>query len=249
MRDDPWFLVEAGRFQDALRAFDKIEAEGTWSQRRLALGNKALTLLAMGLNREALAAFETLDRLLETGAQGGRELLRCAQAHWLLGDKARARSTAARNLDLVLAGNTTRTSSTWAVFDALFVFFLGAAMDDKPSLASAARYLTAISENMQAKQPNAALISCVLGSATLDSTIKVWTGSPSLNLAAGRAGEDAYIRRVLPEILFYAAAGERARGNDQRAIDLLKICTALPNPLIVMEWYLARCEHRSMFRH
>jgi len=240
MESNPWHLVESGRFEQALDEYRKLALRNT-PQKFAALNNQAIVLLAMGRTVDALRAAEAADSFAQSmKPRGHRGLLPCAQIRWLLGDKAGARGAAVLNLELISSGEIEYATSAGAAADALFVLFVGATLEDEECVNAATTYLTDLLRRLHPTLPNAVLLNCVLREGKLESVIRAWFGISSLQKAVQRSHDEAYYRRALPEVLFHIATGERARGHEKACQDLLKACSEIPNPLIVMEWYLAR---------
>lgn len=248
MERDPWSLIECGRFEEALAAY-KVSPSEQPQLKYASLNGQVTALLAMGKAEEALKAAEIADAFAQSMKPAGhRRLLRCAQIRWLLGDRTGARATAMSNLKLIRAGKIKYATSIGALTDALFLFFIGASLKDTNCSTAAINYLTAVSKRQHGALPNAILVKGVLGMETLESVLQAWLGISSLKRAVARCDGDPHARRVLPEILFYVAAGERDRGSEDRCQELLAVCSTLPNPFIVTEWYLAGYE-RQLAQH
>lgn len=56
------------------------------------------------------------------------------------------------------------------------------------------------------------------------------------------ARDDLYKRRLLVQALFYLATEARSEGREEPCHTLMRQCAALGNPVIEIEWYLARSE-------
>jgi tetratricopeptide (TPR) repeat protein len=68
------------------------------------------------------------------------------------------------------------------------------------------------------------------------------TEQSTATAALRAARDDVLFRRQLVQALFYFAAAERAAGRERACRAAMKRCAALENPIIEIEWYLARAD-------
>jgi hypothetical protein len=82
----------------------------------------------------------------------------------------------------------------------------------------------------------------VLGEKSFAEMLVDGIGSPDLETCVQIARTDLLKRRFLCQALFYGACRERGAGNETACMEKMQACFHLENPIIEVEWYLARGE-------
>jgi len=85
-------------------------------------------------------------------------------------------------------------------------------------------------------------VSMVLGAQPFEKTLTDGIGASDLEICIKMARTDLLKRRHLCQALFYGACREREAGNETACMDKMQACFHLENPIIEIEWYLARGE-------
>ena len=87
-----------------------------------------------------------------------------------------------------------------------------------------------------------ALALFALGQKTEEEVLVELFGTNDLQESVRQATTDLLKRRRLVQSLFYFATRNRAEGNEKQCRIRMLTCFELENPVLEVEWYLARAE-------
>ncbi|MGH6934415.1 MAG: hypothetical protein ACREEE_18520, partial [Dongiaceae bacterium] len=209
--------------------------------------DRAMVLMIMGRLKEALEGYERAYQLEQLHLKGRAKsyLLHNATVHWLLGSRQGAIDAIRRAVDGILDKSIGYADIAGGVSQGLLLWYFGVTANDVKACDDACAYLS-----MLAKGPNAyywpgPLAKFVIGEMALEETLERAAGSRSLAVCSTNASNSVLKRRQLCQCLFYNAVRRRASGDEKGCFDYMSRTFELENPLIELEWYLARAEVQS----
>jgi hypothetical protein len=238
-----WDLVLAHRFQEALAAYDAtISASHVVSY--LDLANRATVQLCLGQLPEALAGFQRANVL------AGNDLAKDHSAYlhsigvvqWLLGDRQGAVHTFKAAAEGVLTGSIIYADNAGGVSQGLLLFYAGITSKDQTATEFSVKYLGKLAEKTRIAYWPGPLALLVLGLKPITDILTDCFGTTDLRQATQMSQQDLLRRRELVQVLFYVATMEREAGKDAECFSRMVECTRVPNPILELEWYLARAE-------
>ncbi|HTV43138.1 MAG TPA: hypothetical protein VMF08_21415 [Candidatus Sulfotelmatobacter sp.] len=86
------------------------------------------------------------------------------------------------------------------------------------------------------------IIMMILGEQPFEEVLKTGSGSLLLAECIENAEVDLLKRRRLCQTLFYSACMDRNNGDETACMEKMWACFRLENPILELEWYLARVE-------
>jgi hypothetical protein len=216
-----------------------------------AMANLAAALLAMRRYEEALPLFERVDAderadKIARGRPGRRKEMSCI--HWFLGDRAKAIALMRGLVDGILDRSIQYGDAAGGVQQGFLLYYM-AIMDRQPETASfaldylrnrAKRFVTA--KGLEIKVWPAPMAQYYLGRIDFSELLTAATGFGELRAAIAAADDDILSRRQLCVALFHDGVMRRAEGAEELCLGRMRQCYALEDPLIELEWYLARYE-------
>jgi tetratricopeptide (TPR) repeat protein len=240
----PKELLFAHRYEEAAVAFRCEIASHPELNFFAELGR---ALLGQGLFAEALDAFKQADQFPRDTNMGIFSCLREeGAALWLMGRKQEALTGWRKAVDGVLDGTVRYGDAAGGVTQGLLMWFGAVTLGDGPQKASALSYLktkTVKQEPFEAwPRP---LATMVLGQTPPADVLHFVSKGRDLNSALKRAKEDLLTRRRLCQYLFYSGCQARETGDERSCLASIKKCAELENPILEVEWHLARSELRA----
>lgn len=241
--DHGWELLKAGHAGDAAAEFDRLirsqpVPELSW------LVNRGLSLAACGKFREAADSLMQADNLaLRPKATGFRYLSKIAQLLWLAGERRRALEVSRQDVEEIRDGKREYGDFAGGVSNGLVLFFAGVTLRDSGNIELALKFLRSLAKNRArlAAWPGP-VARFVLSGTTLGHLLTRASGLGDLKWALHKTQSDLVARREMTQALFYAATKFRFDGLEDRCLELMTACGEIPNPLIELEWYIARSE-------
>jgi hypothetical protein len=76
----------------------------------------------------------------------------------------------------------------------------------------------------------------------IDEILQEKYGEGDMNLLENSALSDFLLLRELCQVLLCHATGKRLTGAENECLALMRRCSSLENPLVQIEWFLARGE-------
>jgi tetratricopeptide (TPR) repeat protein len=174
------------------------------------------------------------------GHPGRRMDISCA--HWLLGDRARGIALMHKFVEDSLRGRITYGDAAGGVTQGLILFYMGASVDDSASQSLSLTYLRNRAKRRAINLWPGPVARYYLDEVRLQDMLADAAGHPDVPNAVAAAGTHLLKRRQLCQALFHDAARKRAEGREAECLERMRQCHDLEDPLIELEWYLARGE-------
>lgn len=245
---DPWELVIAHRYTEALAAYDARLQGGV--ENSLELANRSTVLLCLGRLSEALEGFQRADNLAAQRLHGETRpyLDKIASIFWLLGRRDKAIQLLTSAVDGVLNGSIKFADNAGGVTQGLLLWYAGVAASDDSAKEHSRKYLRKLTNSARIKQWPGPLAFFVLGEIMPENLLLELFGTSELNTLINKAKVDLLNRRRLVKALFYLATCRRSAGSQDESHAEMVRCATLENPILEIEWYLARAETEPAFR-
>jgi tetratricopeptide (TPR) repeat protein len=240
---DPWDLISAHRYEDALGEYDKRSAN-VCSGDRLELAGRATALLCLGRLDEALVSFAKANQiaLRELGGESAPYSQSIATVEWLLGRRKEAIETLRTEIHGLQRGSIKFTDLAGGVSPGLLLWHAGITAKDAEVIHDAIRYLCWLSRKQRASYwPGPLALVALEHKAFDDILVETWN-TTNLESIALEVTSDLFNRRKFVQALFYVATKRRKEGREGECRELMVRCANLENPIIENEWYLARGE-------
>jgi len=161
---------------------------------------------------------------------------------WLLGRRDDAIATFKYGADSVLDGSLKFGDNAGGVSHGLLLWYAGVTAPDNSARDHALRYLAKLAKRPGIKWWPGSLALFALHQKAPEEVLAEACGTPEVEEAIKVASSDLLKRRSLAKTLFYMAVRERAGGREEECRTLMVQCAVLENPIIEVEWYLARAE-------
>jgi hypothetical protein len=236
----PWNLILAHRYAEALSLYDRQRLRGTLEA--VDEANRATALLCLGQLSEALDGFRLANDIATRKQPGETQpyLNDIGTVLWLSGNRTEALGVFRRSVDGVLDGSIQFADNAGGVTQGLLLWYAGVSIPDPSSTSDALQYLSGLLKKPRAKQWPGALAALVLDKITEESVMLEATSGAS-DLKHPRPS-NLLARRQLVQVLFYAGVKARKTGDDAASRQKFRACAEMENPILQMEWYLARAE-------
>ena len=239
----PKDLLFAHRYTEAVEAYRAHLLQHPEQDYYPGLGR---ALLCLGLFPEALSAFKKAN---EIGSQRIKGSVPCineiATALWLSGGKNNAKQQWQNATQGILNGSIHYGDAAGGVTQGLLLWYAAVTLNDADTREYALKYMRSlISKKVYGSavlwpRPIAMM---VLGDCSFEKVLEIGVGSCVLDDCIKEAKNDLLKRRRLCQTLFYSACRERESGIETKCIKMMLTCCNLENPIIELEWYLARKE-------
>jgi hypothetical protein len=125
---------------------------------------------------------------------------------------------------------------------ALLLWYGGVSCGDNNSVALAIEYMKKSIKRQSARAMPGPLAKFILQGMTIEEILLEKYGSSDLKLLEVHANTNLRLRRDLCEVLLCLATEARSRKNEDACLALMRRCARLENPLLQIEWFLARGE-------
>jgi tetratricopeptide (TPR) repeat protein len=251
----PWELIPAGRYEEALSGLNELRRTGVDYDWRTA-GERGTALLCLRKYEDAISAYDEANRMArgeerqrlrrigKDSSNGLAEpfLIDLGASQWLADRKGAAVETWQRAVSGVLDGTIFMGDMAGAVTQGLLLWFAGISMGRPDIAKEATKYLANRARRSRIKLWPGPLALLVMERVTASSVLTEKFGSDDLDRLSDRAAGDLLTRREFSQFLFYCAMAHRAKGDATHCKELLGRCVRLKNPIIEIEWYLARGE-------
>lgn len=209
--------------------------------------------LALGDYKGALPLYERMDnhrradkRIAENA--GWTNYLACI--HWMLGERAKGIELFGQLVDGILDGSIEFGDIAGGVQQGLLLYYMGVTAGDEAAKAKALKYLRNRAKRMAIKAFPGPVARYYLGEIDFAAVLVAATerlspqraGTPDLAAAMELARTDLLTRRFMCVALFHEGMKARVGGDESHCMARMRECFGLENPLIELEWYLARFE-------
>jgi hypothetical protein len=234
-------LLESHRFREAIEACQRGLADDP--DDLAAVDTMASALLGAGDYARAMSFFQRMDdyeRNELEGHQGRRMDISCLL--WCMNDHPPALALMRDMVNGVLDGSINYGDAAGGVTQGLLLYYMSITMREENSAALALRYLRNRARRSAARLWPGPLARYMLGEIKWDAVLTAATKRGDLASATQRAHDDLLSRRQLCAALFHDGIKRRAQGAEDLCLQRMQQCIALKDPLIELEWYLARYE-------
>lgn len=237
-----WSLAEAGRYERALHAYDEVKSRGL----KLPHGhdaNRGLLLLCLKKYEEALAQFREADELSNSrhNRYEGSYLDHIGVAQWLMGRHQDAVIAWRNRVSGIWSGQILYTDLTGGASDGLLLWYAAVTLKDRDLLKYTRDFLHKVSSLGRLSPWPGPLVHLALGATSAEAIMQEHFRYKTLG-AWLRGNADMLRRRALVNSVFYSAVNRRADGQEHECQKMMSEVVQMKNPLIELEWYLARGE-------
>jgi len=238
----PKELLFAHRYPEAVEAYQSHLRQHPEQNYHGGLGD---ALLCTGNFSDAAAAFRTANDIEHRELKESSPFInQIGTAMWLAGDKRGAMTEWRRAVDGILDGSIQYGNMAGGASQGLLLWYAAVTLKDSGEHEYALKYLDRLKRKKVylAEAWPRPVVAMVLGEKSLPEILASGIGSPDLGTCIQVARTDLLKRRFLFQALFYRACREREAGNESACMEKMRACFHLENPIIEVEWYLARGE-------
>jgi hypothetical protein len=210
-----------------------------------AVGTLSRALLSARSYQEALPALErigTHERRDKVALGLSGRQLDIACLHWLMGNRLTAIMLMRGAVHGILDHSIKFGDAAGGVEQGLLLYYMGLTADDPDSVPFAIKYLRNRAKRAAIHVWPGPLARYYLGDLGFEDVLAAATGQRNLADAIKVARTDLLKRRQLVGALFHDGVKKREEGAEEQCMARMRECYALEDPLIELEWYLARHE-------
>jgi hypothetical protein len=240
---DPWQFLAEGRFTEAVAFFEKRQPmwldkdwrePSTMATAYLCLREyeKAAVMLSLA-NAMAAIAEKSKDRPL-LDKEGG--------ALWLAGKKEEGAALWQKSVLGVMDGTIIYADFSGGIGNGLLLWHAGVSLSRKDLIADAERFLKKASKRAKAQSMPGPLAQLVLHGKPIVEILQEKYGEGNIDVLENSAPSDPLLRRELCQVLLCLATAKRLAREESECRALMRRCSSLRNPLVQIEWFLARGE-------
>jgi tetratricopeptide (TPR) repeat protein len=240
---DPWHLISARQYEEAVAAYDAILAAG--ENYHAIVANRSIALLCLGRLPEALEGFATANDIArqDRGAPKSAPYLSdMGTVLWLMGHRSVAKELYRSAADGIRYGTIGYADASGGVGQGLLLWYAGITTKDRNATEHALDYLTRLAKKSRIKFWPGPLAQFVLGRQSIKELLRETFETDNLREITERAKSDIFTRRHLIQALFVLGTQRRKRGDRDGCRRAFQQCAELENPHVDEEWYLAAAE-------
>jgi tetratricopeptide (TPR) repeat protein len=238
--NDPYELVLAHRYEEALAAYDAGLSPGK-GRTAPDVANRATVLLLLGRLPEALAEYRRANQLMSR-LDPAAYFNEIGTVLWLMGKREEAMDIWRTEIDDTLNGTASYGDFAGGVSQGLLLWYGGVTMRDAAMQQYAKGYLHNRCTRIEISRYPGPIAKFALGRIPFEDVLDAATGTRTLHDAVNRAKRDLLKRRELVQAIFYLATSKREAADEHGCIETMALCASLENPTVENEWYLARHE-------
>lgn len=241
----PWEMILAHQFSEAAKIYE-TQLESKPGDAGL-LGGHATALLALGKFEEALKRASQANAIESAEMKGETQpyIEMVGSILWILGRRDEAIQTLRTAVDGVIDGSIKYADNAGGVSQGLLLWYAGVTAADEKSKTYALKYLSKLTKKSRVKYWPGPLALFALGQMPEEEVLVELCGTNDLQESVRQAKDDLLKRRCLVQSLFYFATQKRAKGNEEQCRIGMAKCTDMENPVLEVEWYLARAEKQN----
>jgi tetratricopeptide (TPR) repeat protein len=242
-------MLSAHRYEEALKKFEEELAIDPRDNG--ALAGHARALQCLGHYAEALEELKKANAVEASyGTRTPHYLQIIGGLQWLLGRQTEAIQTFKTGMDGILDGSIQFSDAAGGISHGLLMWYAGISALDRGAQDYAYNYLRKLGKGFRAGSWPGPIGHFILGRNSREEVLEAACETHELAEAIKAAKTDLLKRRQLVQALFYFATWERAEGREEECLSLMRQCAELENPIIEIEWFLARGEvtPKSIFR-
>ena len=238
----PIDMIHAHRYADALAVYE--DRLGRHPNDNGSLAGHAIALQCMGRYERALEEFKRANLVATTtGTRTPHYLQRIGGLEWILGQREEAMLTFKSGVDGILDGSIQFGDMAGGMSHGLLLWFTGMCIPDRGAADYAHNFLLKLCKHSKSKSWPGPIGHFILGRKGQDDVLSAACETPTpLDKAIAVAKTDLLVRRHLVQALFYFAVKHRAEGREEEYRKEMKRCAYLENPIIEIEWFLAKHE-------
>jgi tetratricopeptide (TPR) repeat protein len=220
-----------------------LKLAGSAHPERLDVVARAKCLLCLGRFKEALESYQLAHHLATSELQGsGGYLDWIGAVQWLMGQRAEGMITWRAHCQGLLDDTIQYADLAGGVGPGLLVWYGAVTTGDQEQLSFARRYLRGRSRRSVAKYWPGPIAKLVLGDYSFSQVLVAGELTDNLQKAIKRSRSDVLACRRLINATFYFGVDHRAHGDEDKCMEMLRLCADLNNPEVEVAWYLARGE-------
>jgi hypothetical protein len=238
----PKQLLFAHQYYEAVEAYESHLRQHPEQNYYPGLGN---ALLCLSRFTEAVSALRKAHEIESSRTKGNPAFLnQIGTAMWLAGDKRGAIAEWHRAVSGILDGSSLYGDLAGGATQGLLLWYGAVSLKDRGEHEYALEYFRYLQHretygHVLWPRP---IFEMVLGEKSFEDILMDGIGSPDLETCVEVARTDLLKRRFLCQALFYGACRERDGGDEPECMKRMQACFELENPIIEVEWYLARGE-------
>jgi len=239
---NPWEMILAHRYAEATSCYESMLRHDPANHD--VLSSNGTALLCSGKLDEALVNFQAANKLASQRLRGESQpyLNDIGSILWLLGRSRDAIQIFEESVKGVEHGSIMFTDNAGGVSQGLLLWYAGVTVPNNQVRDHAVRYLQRLAKKRRIREWPGGLALFVLGLQSQQDLLFELCGATSLEESIKEAKGDLFKLRRLVKILFYSAVRQRFEGHENKCHELMVLCAGLENPVLEVEWYLARAE-------
>jgi hypothetical protein len=239
-----WDFLAEGRFSEAVSWFNERQPQWTnadWREAS-ARGTASLCLREYDKAAEDFALSNAMAVIAERHHNEGPSLDHEGGALWLAGKKEEGAAVWQRSVQGISSGIIGYADISGGISDGLLLWYAGVALARQDFIKEAEKFLKKASKRSWAQYMPGPLAHFVLHGKPMAEILQEKYGDGEIDVLENAAVSDARLRRELCEVLLCLATATRLAGKESECRSLLRRCASLRNPLVQIEWFLARGE-------
>lgn len=243
---NPWKMIISHRYQEAAASYEaRLKSDPDNPD---LLSAHAAALLCLGHLQEALKEYQRANDLANRRLKGETQpyLEKIGSVFWLLGRRDEALQTFRTAIDGILDGSIKFADNAGGVSQGILLWYAGVTSGNEKAKSYALNYLRKLAKKSRIKEWPGVLALYVLGEKTQADVFAAVCGSSDINKAINQAKTDLLTRRRITKALFYIATLYRDENNEEQCREKMISCASLENPVLEIEWYLAREETKAV---
>jgi hypothetical protein len=240
---DYWQFLMDGRFDDALKWFEKRQPHWTAEDWREPSARGTVYLCLREYDKAAAAmSLANAMSVVSDRQKEGPFLNKEGGALWLAGKKNEGTAVWQRSVRGLLDGTIAYADFSGGISNGLLLWYAGVSLNRKDLIADSKKFLKKASKRVASKSMPGPLAHFVLHGKPVAEILQEKYGESDLGVLEKRAMSDTLLRRELCQVFLCLATGKRLAGEEGECLKLMRRCSNLKNPLVEIEWYLARGE-------
>jgi len=242
--DDAWHLIKSGRYDEAAQQLERHINAGGIHVELGHFGNKSVAELAAGRMLEAERTLKESQVFAERQARGSNLLLKLSELQWLNGHTEEAIESLRARIRGLQDGTVQFTDAAGGAKEGLILYYYGVRLDRDEVLDEASQWLNRVRKRRQLRLKvwPGPLVLWFFGELDDSAILSEGCETTSIEGAVTIARSNILIRRQLIEICFHQGVRAMREGDGLRCKDFFENAACLENPLVELEWYLARHE-------
>jgi len=251
--NDPWHLISAHQYEEAVAAYDAKLAAGKEKWPAI-IANRATALLCLGRLSEALEGFSTANDIARQDRAAPKSapyLKHIGTVVWLMGHRSVAKELYRSAADGIRFGTIVYADIAGGVGQGLLLWYAGITTKDRNATEHAVDYLTRLAKKSRIKYWPGPLAEFVIErraqsllprAQSFRELLRDSFKTDNLLEIMEQAKSDILKRRELIQALFVLGTKRRERGDKDGCRRAFQQCAQLENPHVDQEWYLAAAE-------